>query len=131
MWKDSIRKIVVIFQTTILRIVGLYVRQMASDIWLKCLEVATLKLSSFKTICWQKNARFLQFNHNGDVDCSLIYHTRPIITWVCILKTHFLKFEKVFSMRFFQKILPLCMVSNQEGFVIKREVWWRAYGTCF
>ena len=29
MWKDSIRNIVVIFQTTILRIVGFYVRRSA------------------------------------------------------------------------------------------------------
>jgi hypothetical protein len=31
MWKDSIRNIVVIFQTTILRIIGLYVRRSAYD----------------------------------------------------------------------------------------------------
>ena len=31
MWKDSIRNIVVIFQTTILRIVGFYVRHSAND----------------------------------------------------------------------------------------------------
>ena len=32
MWKDSIRKIVVIFQTTILRIAGFYVRRSAHDV---------------------------------------------------------------------------------------------------
>ena len=32
MWKDSIRNIVVIFQTTILRIVGFYVRDSALDL---------------------------------------------------------------------------------------------------
>ena len=31
MWKDSIRNIVVIFQTTILRFVGFYVRRLAND----------------------------------------------------------------------------------------------------
>ena len=31
MWKDSIRNIVVIFQTTILRFVGFYVRHLASE----------------------------------------------------------------------------------------------------
>ena len=31
MWKDSIRNIVVTFQTTILRIVGFYVRHSATD----------------------------------------------------------------------------------------------------
>jgi hypothetical protein len=33
MWKDSIRNIVVIFQTTILRIVGFYVRRSAIAIY--------------------------------------------------------------------------------------------------
>ena len=32
MWKDYIRNIVVIFQTTILRIVGFYLRHSASDL---------------------------------------------------------------------------------------------------
>ena len=32
MWKDSIRNIVVIFQPNILRIVGVYVRRLASDV---------------------------------------------------------------------------------------------------
>ena len=32
MWKDSIRNIVIIFQTTILRIVGFYIRRSANDI---------------------------------------------------------------------------------------------------
>ena len=33
MWKDSIRNIVVIFQTNILRIVGFYVSRLAIVIW--------------------------------------------------------------------------------------------------
>ena len=41
MWKDSIRNIVVIFQTTILRIVGFYVRRSA-NIDATVLVVATL-----------------------------------------------------------------------------------------
>jgi hypothetical protein len=35
MWKDVIRNIVVIFQTTILRIVGFYVRRLATGIGLE------------------------------------------------------------------------------------------------
>ena len=33
-----------------------------------------------------------------------------------------------FSRRFFRKILPLCMVSIQERFLIKSGLCWRAYG---
>ena len=34
----------------------------------------------------------------------------------------------MFSRRFFRKILSLCMVNIQEWFLIKRGLWWRAYG---
>ena len=44
---------------------------------------------------------------------------------VSILCTHFLKVKNVFSRRFFQKIMPLCMVSIQEQFLIKSALWWR------
>ena len=37
MWKDSIRNIVAIFQTTILRFVGFYVRRLATNLKYVCL----------------------------------------------------------------------------------------------
>ena len=43
--------------------------------------------------------------------------------------TPFLKTISLFSRRFFQKILSLCMVSIQERFPIKSDLWWRMYGT--
>ena len=46
---------------------------------------------------------------------------------VCTFFTHFLEVKNVFSRRFFQKILPLCMVSILERFLIKSGLWWCAY----
>ena len=42
-----------------------------------------------------------------------------------------MKVKIVFSRRFFQKILPLWMVSIQERFVIKIRLWWHAYSSFF
>ena len=50
---------------------------------------------------------------------SFKYRTSVII--VCIIFTHFLEFKNVFSMRFFLKILSLCMVSIQEQFLISER----------
>ena len=52
----------------------------------------------------------------------------PLTHGLCIFYS-LLTAKNVFSMSFFQKILPLCMVSIQERFVIKSGLWWRAYGT--
>ena len=56
------------------------------------------------------------------------YHTRAIITRGLYIFTQCLKTISLCSRNFFQKILPLCMVSIQERFVIKSGLWWRAYG---
>ena len=36
----------------------------------------------------------------------------------------------LFSRRFFQQTLLLCMVGIPEQFLIKRGLWWRSYGIC-
>ena len=38
-----------------------------------------------------------------------------------------MKIKNVFSRSFFQKILPLCMVSIQEHFIIKVKLWWQLW----
>ena len=38
--------------------------------------------------------------------------------------THFLKVKNVFSSSFFPQILPLCMVSIQQQFVIQSRLSW-------
>ena len=47
------------------------------------------------------------------------YHMHAIISRVLYIFTPFLKTISLFSRRFFQKILSLCMVSIQERFLIK------------
>ena len=47
MWKDSIRNIVVIFQTTILGIVGFYVRRSASVGWTVMTETIVLFINGY------------------------------------------------------------------------------------
>ena len=42
-----------------------------------------------------------------------------------------MKVKNVFSRRFFHKILPLRMVSIQEGFLFKSGLWWLTYGRSF
>ena len=59
----------------------------------------------------------------------LIYRMRAIITRG--LYTPFLKAKNVYLRSFFCKILTLCMVSIQEGFIIKSGLWWRAYGNIY
>ena len=49
MWKDSIRNIVVIFQTTILRIVGFYDRHLAITFQVKNALVARDVVASIKS----------------------------------------------------------------------------------
>ena len=44
MWKDSIRNIVVIFQTTILKFVGFYVRRSATDFCSLCVTSWKMKI---------------------------------------------------------------------------------------
>ena len=54
MWKDSIRNIVVIFQTNILRIVGFYVRHSAID-----------RLNSISLFCINGETIFIFLNYVG------------------------------------------------------------------
>ena len=68
---------------------------------------------------------------NGKNESLLLLHTvRALLEpAVCIFFTHFYKTISLFSRRFFQKILSLCMVNIQERFLIKSGLWWRAYGS--
>ena len=53
----------------------------------------------------------------------------PLSATAWIFFTPFSKTISLFSRRFFQKILSLCMACIQERLVIKSGLWWRAYGS--
>ena len=50
------------------------------------------------------------------------------ISYICTRGLYIFYPISLFLRRFFQKSLPLCMVSIQERFVIKSRLWWHAYG---
>ena len=116
-------------------------------VWKSMFNVAHLDFSSTEKTDDHRILKVVEFNHydeNSDLKCQLlrlliirsakkkiyIHCSRAIYTprFVCIFFTYFLKIKKnAFSRRFFQKILPLFMVSVQEWFVIKIWLWWRAF----
>ena len=57
MWKDSIRNIVGIFQTNILRIIGFYVRRSATVFLNKIIEKCSSKVTSTEQML-----KWLKFN---------------------------------------------------------------------
>ena len=70
MWKDSIRNIVVIFQTTILRIVGFYVRHsayMLCDMWSRNFLQNKLLAE------WRNKKHFTKVNHSHKFSCFLLF----------------------------------------------------------
>ena len=89
MWKDSIRNIVVIFQTTILRIVGFYVRHSATDLSLvSCLidtrenmenmeKLFTLKITYSWCFFLLANSK-LHSRYRLLISCLFILSIKPI-----------------------------------------------------
>ena len=62
MWKDSIRNIVVIFQTTILRIVGFYVRRSAKEYNIRIFLTSLSLRGSSRALEFTFNSIFLSPN---------------------------------------------------------------------
>ena len=60
---------------------------------------------------------------------TYVPYVRHYNPWFVYFLPHFERSKTFFLRSFFHKILTLCTVSVQERFIIKRGLWWRAYGT--
>ena len=89
---------------------------MVEILWLKslCSESSWLKSSRLKSSWLSHLSHFM-------------YRKVPTITSSLYILNPLFEGQKCFFKSFFQKILPLCMISFQEWFIIKSGLWWGTY----